>query len=352
MNGIQTASYPQIPIFGDSTNSGTSSTMTTASSTVFSLLIALIGIPALLSAQEISLPEYRVKLTLPKGWSQREKSPGDGPVLSAANTTGQAASLFIMDIPKYVVTADTGFTNQVEHGIVERGVTITERKQITVGGVPAYSVRGRGEIDSTPVKVYVVFAVANGHGYSFTFTSTTDDEPSANAEVQSIIRSFKFIGKPEKHVAPADMPSKKIALRQQKFSITLPGGWEQVPRDSTKSAELIFEASDFTHARLVNVELRPKVPIGIRDTALVSAVRESLKSSGITVSDHGYTKVAGNDALWLHGTLAAMNISVQTFVVPANDKIYVISTALRGGGDAANDAVLQKVVGSVGFGGK
>jgi hypothetical protein len=333
--------------------------MKTVSVTIVSLLIALIGIPSLLSAQEVSLPAYKAKLTLPKGWSRREASPeerggsGESPALSATTTTGQALSLYVMDIPKYVVVADTSFTNQVEHGIEERGVTIAERKEITVAGVPAYTARGQGIIDSTQVFVYVVFVVANAHGYSFTFTSTTGDEPSANPDVQAIVRSFKFTGKPERHVAPADMPSKKIVLRQQKFSITLPGGWEQVPRDSTKSAELIFEAADFPRMRLVNVELRPKLPINsIRDTALVRVVRQSLESSNITVGDHGYTTVAGIEALWLQGTISVMDISVRAFVVPANDKTYVITIGLRGGGDVAADAALKKVVESIGLTGK
>jgi hypothetical protein len=72
----------------------------------------------------------------------------------------------------------------------------------------------------------------------------------------------------------------------------------------------------------------------------------------MSIGDHGFTKVAGKEALWLRGTISSMGGSVQLLIVPANDMTYCITIGLRGGGDASADAELKKVVESIGFGGK
>lgn len=330
-----------------------------AKSLLLSIAIALIAAAAL-RAQEITLHDYKFRVTIPSGWHRLSKADVSDapsmwlmtPVVFAKHTLRNRSVAVLVARSKLTQSvSDTTNLNNLVRYIESEGFITADIVDDTLGTLPAYRIRGFIDVDRQNISLLALIVFANRMAYMVMVTDTDGEDVTADPDVRRIIKSFAFIGKPRIHIHPDSARATRVAIRNSNSSIMLPGGWSQEPVEKKFQKNFPLLAVNATGTKQLKVSVIPvdsksSLQNDVTNKAMIEVYEIMLKRWKYTLIDHKITRVAGKTTLSFRGNVTEYDIkySANVSVLVSGKFIYLIFVITSEGNNASTDPELQRLV--------
>lgn len=330
-----------------------------AKSLLLPIAIALIAAMAL-RAQEITLHNYKFRVTIPSGWervSQARVSDAPSmwsmmPVIAAKHTRRHLSVAVLVAKSRLTQSvSDTANLNNLMRFIESDGFITAETADDTLGRLPAYRIRGFVEVDRQNVSLLALIVFANRTAYMVMFTDMDGEDVTADPDVRRIIKSFAFIGAPQIHIHPDSARATRVTIRNCNSSILLPAGWRQERAEEKFNRNYPIYAANSSLSKQLKISVIPvdsksSLQNDVTNKAMIEVYEIMLKQWKYTLIDHKITRVAGKRALSFRARVTDHNVtySANVNVLVSGKFIYMIFVITSEGNDASTDPELQRLI--------
>jgi hypothetical protein len=153
----------------------------------------LLAVAPAAPAKTLSFPEQKCQVDIPDDWMV---APKEGTLVLAVNP--DHTKLFDLRVNSSASSAAWNRSQRAEFeaGISSQGFDVSSREAIRLHGVPFYRVEAGRTVDQGNLRTDAFAGVANNRIYCIDLIQL-NGSPGKDAELQSLLGSFDFIGKPE-----------------------------------------------------------------------------------------------------------------------------------------------------------